>query len=330
MMYQDHHAGRDKLHGMLKQLLRGLPLLLALTTGLAAPSGTPWGAGDHRVELRLDGRVRFAWVHVPPGLPAGRAVPLVLALHGGGGHAAHMADDAHYGLPSAADRAGWIIAFPNGHSRWPGGRLATWNAGHCCGEARDQGVDDVAFLRALVAELRTHLDIDPGRVFAMGMSNGGMMSHRLACEAPDLFRAVASVAGTDNTRDCAPRLPVSVLHIHARDDDHVLFNGGAGPGAFRDERKVTAFTSVPETMQRWQQRDQCHGPARTVLDQPGARCEAATDCAGGSVVQWCVTDSGGHSWPGAPASRLGKATPSQALSANALIWDFFRAQSAAP
>ena len=96
------------------------------------------------------------------------------------------------------------------------------------------------------------------------MSNGGMLSHRLACDAADLFRAVASVAGTDATLQCNPSRPISVLHIHARDDDHVLFGGGAGQGAFRDASKVTDFVSVPETIARWVKRDQC-APAGQVF-----------------------------------------------------------------
>jgi len=160
------------------------------------------------------------------------------------------------------------------------------------------------------------------------MSNGGMLSHRLACEAADLFRAVASVAGPDVTASCAPTRPISVLHIHAKDDDHVLFGGGAGPGAFRDPSKITAFTSVPETMSRWVQRDQCSPAPSRVLQRAGAYCEAYAGCAGGAALQLCVTELGGHSWPGAPAVRRGKAAASTALDANDVIWDFFRASAA--
>jgi len=164
-------------------------------------------------------------------------------------------------------------------------------------------------------------------VFATGMSNGGMLVHRLACEAADVFRAVASVAGTDATERCTPARPIAVLHIHARDDDHVLFNGGAGPGAFRDAAKVMDFVSVPQTVARWVQRDQCPAPPRRVLDQPGASCEAYTGCAGGVSVQLCATDEGGHSWPGARTVRRGKEAASQALNADDVIWDFFQASA---
>lgn len=276
-------------------------------------------------ELQVQGRKVL--VHLPRGHDAAQPAPLVLAFHGGGGHAEYMADDSHYGLQKKADEAGFVVAFPNGYSKLPGGRFATWNAGGCCGDARDRGVDDVGFARAVVAALEARYRIDATRVFATGMSNGGMMSHRLACEAADVFRAVASVAGTDATARCAPSRPISVLHIHARDDDHVLFDGGAGPGAFRDDSKVMNFVSVPETLSRWVQRDHCTAPAQRTLDTPGATCEAYRGCDGGVSVQLCVTETGGHSWPGAQRVRRGKEGASQALDADDVIWRFFEQAS---
>lgn len=278
----------------------------------------------------LEVQGRQVLVHLPAGHDAARPAPLVLAFHGGGGHAAYMADDSKYGLQKKADEAGFIVAFPNGYSRLPGGRFATWNAGACCGDARDKGSDDVAFARAVVTALKARFNVDAGRVFATGMSNGGMLSHRLACEAADVFRAVAAVAGTDATARCAPARPVGVLHIHARDDDHVLFNGGAGPGAFRDESKVMDFVSVPETVARWVQRNHCAATPQRLAGQPGgagASCEAYTGCDAGVSVQLCVTDTGGHSWPGAASVRRGKPGASQALDANDTIWRFFEQAS---
>jgi polyhydroxybutyrate depolymerase len=237
-----------------------------------------------------------------------------------------MADDTRYGLQRQADKSGFIVAFPNGASKLPGGQFATWNAGACCGYARDQGSDDVGFAREVVSAIEARYAVDRSRVFATGMSNGGMLAHRLACEAPDVFRAVASVAGTDSTVNCNPSRPVSVLHIHARDDDHVLFDGGAGAGAFRDPSTVMQFVSVPETIARWVQRDQCSPTPNRVTQVPGAYCDAYKNCADGAQVQVCVTDTGGHSWPGADRVRPGKEDASTALDASATIWRFFESQ----
>lgn len=273
--------------------------------------------------LEVGGLKRQYLLHVPTGYDPARKAPVLVALHGGGGNMRLQADDGRYGLISKSDSAGFLAVFPNGYSAWPGGRLATWNAGACCGSARDKGVDDVAFVRAVVADLQRRYSVDPQRVYATGMSNGGMLAHRLACEAADVFAGVAAVAGTDNTLACKPSRAIPVLHIHARDDDHVLFNGGAGPQAFRDESKVTNFTSVPETIARWVQRNACAPTPTRVLERPGANCERYSGCTDGATVQLCVTDTGGHSWPGAETVRRGKTAASQAISANDVMWEFF-------
>ena len=149
------------------------------------------------------------------------------------------------------------------------------------------------------------------------MSNGGMMSYRLACDAADVFRAVAAVAGTDGTPSCRPSRPVPVLHIHARDDDHVPFGGGTGPASVGR----ASYVSVPATVDRWAGLNRCTGPVQRVLERPGVVCEARTGCAAGAEVRLCVTDTGGHSWPGGRKARGGPGT--DALDATAEIWAFF-------
>ena len=229
----------------------------------------------------------------------------------------HGANDQLYGQVSASDRLGHLVVFPNGHGRLQSGKLATWNAGNCCGAARDDQVDDVGFVRAIHAELGKRFQIDPKQVFAAGMSNGAMMSYRLACEASDLFSAITAVAGTDNTRSCQPSRPVSVLHIHAKDDERVLFNGGAGKAS----DQVTDFTSVADSVARWVGHDACQAAPRTVLSQSGASCVEHDGCQGGSRVRLCVTDTGGHSWPGGQKARGGRG--SDALSATDEMTRFF-------
>lgn len=317
-------SSRSRCHA--KALFALLALLAATPMAPAAAAVRTAGLepGLQSGVLRFDGGNRSYLLQVPAGLDPMRPVPLLVALHGGGGHAAMMADEQRYGLVGKAAREGFVVVFPNGHSRFPRGRLATWNAGGCCGSARDSGSDDVGFIRALIAEIRGRLPIDPERIFATGMSNGGMMAYRLACEAADLFRAVAAVAGTEALGECRPSRPVSVLHIHARNDGHVQFEGGAGEDAFRDRSKVMDFVSVPETVSRWVSRNHCASPPRRSADAPGAYCETYAGCRAGTAVKLCVTDDGGHSWPGAEAVRRGADPASQALRASDTIWDFFR------
>ena len=279
--------------------------------------------GDYSFSLEHGGLTRLYLVHVPRSYQSGQPMPLLLVFHGGGGNMRFQADDKNYGLISKSESAGFIAVFPNGYSAFPKGILATWNAGNCCGSARDKNIDDVGFVRQLLAQLQRQLKLDPQRIYATGMSNGGMMAHRLACEMADVFKGIAAVAGTDNTTSCAPARPISVLVIHAKDDMHVLFNGGAGEGAFRDSSKVTDFTSVPQTVLSWRTRKRCDAVPTRVLERPGAYCELYSGCADKAPLQLCVTDSGGHSWPGAEKVRRGKAAASQAISANDVMWEFF-------
>jgi polyhydroxybutyrate depolymerase len=237
----------------------------------------------------------------------------------------HQASDLHYGLISKSESAAFIAVFPNGYSKLPSGKFATWNAGNCCADARDRQVDDVGFVRQLLDQLSSQLNIDGKRIYATGMSNGAMMAYRLACEMPDRFAAIAAVAGTDNTRQCTPKAPIAILHIHAQNDDRVLYNGGAGR-KFGDPSQVTDFTSVPATVDQWVQRNACRPQAQRTLTVAGAYCDRYTPCDGKSTVQLCVTEAGGHSWPGGHKA-LTRESASQAISANDVMWDFFTANA---
>lgn len=276
--------------------------------------------GDYRFAIQHDGLMRMYLVHVPAKYKADTPSPLLVALHGGGGNMDFQADDTHYGLITKSENEGFVAVFPNGFSKLQSGKFATWNAGNCCGGARDNKVDDVGFIRQVVTMVSGKINIDRQRIYATGMSNGGMMAYRLACEASDLFAAVAPVAGTDNTRECKPQRPVSILHIHARNDDHVLFTGGAGPSSV-SKAAVTDYTSVPDSVAKWAKLDGCSAAPRRILDKDGAYCEVYASCKGNAQVQLCVTETGGHSWPGGAKPR-GEA-PSQAISANDVMWDFF-------
>lgn len=285
-------------------------------------------AGDPReTKITASGTYRFSFlhaglkreyiVHVPAGLPRGKPAPLLLALHGGGGDMDFQADN--YGLKQKADQAGFIAVFPNGYSRFPSGILATWNAGACCGKAVEQNVDDVGFLKEVILRVARQANVDRTRVYATGMSNGGLMSYRLACELPHMIRAIAPVAGTDNTKSCSPSRPVPVIHFHATDDTHILYTGGSG----REALSKTDFVSVPATIEKWVRLDRARPQPQRVLSVAGAYCDVHAAGSRGAPVKLCVTETGGHSWPGAPSRRANK-NPSMAISANDLMWEFFQ------
>ena len=137
----------------------------AATGPTASGAPQPLPAGTHELQVAHGGLLRKVVVHIPATLlapaPQPQGAALVLAFHGGGGHAEFMADDARYGLIRAAEKAPYVVAFPNGYSRLPRGRLATWNAGGCCGDARDRQIDDVGFARAVVAAVQARVKVNP-------------------------------------------------------------------------------------------------------------------------------------------------------------------------
>ncbi len=287
------------------------------------PAPKTLGPGDYTFETTFAGQLRYYKVHVPKKYVAGQALPLLVVLHGGGGDMAIQANEDYYHQISKSESEGFVAVFPNGPSAFKSGKLATWNAGKCCGLARDSKSDDVGFIKEMIKRTESQLSIDSTRIFATGMSNGGMMAYRLACELPQIFRGVAAVAGTDNTDLCQPSKPVSILHIHAQNDDHVLFEGGAGQNAFRDRTQINEFTSVAGTVEKWRKLDGCEEKPKRILEKKGAYCDLYM-CKASSQLQLCVTAEGGHSWPGGQKpSRFAGGKPSTAISANDVMWNFF-------
>jgi len=277
-------------------------------------------AGDYRFEIKQNNIKRYYLLHIPASREI-RSSPLVLAFHGGMGSAENMAEN--YNLIEKSNKEGFVIAFLNGASRFPSGKFATWNAGNCCAYAVESQSLDVEFVKETISDIKNKINID--KIFATGMSNGGMFSHRLACEMPDTFSAIAAIAGTNNYNDCHPKKPISILHIHSLKDQHVLFEGGCGPDC-----KVTTeteFVSVDKTISDWVIKNNCDKNPKKVLNKNGAYCDLYINCNEGVEVKLCVTDDGGHSWPGSKtnsANKLEKNPPSQKISATDEIWDFFK------
>lgn len=282
--------------------------------------------GDYTLSFTHNGLARFYKIHVPQKYDAKKPNALLVAFHGGGGDMWHQSNDRYYKQISKSEETGYVVVFPNGYSKFQNGKFATWNAGKCCGLARDKSSDDVGFIREMIVKITNQLNIDKEKIYATGMSNGGMISYRLACEMSDVFKGIAAVAGTDNTTDCTPKNPISILHIHAKNDDHVLYNGGIGSEA-TDRVHITDFQSVPATMAKWVKLNGCSEKASRVLEVKGAYCDLYPSCKNNVKVQLCVTEDGGHSWPGGEKFRGRGESNSKAISANDVIWDFFKGQA---
>jgi polyhydroxybutyrate depolymerase len=204
--------------------------------------------------------------------------------------------------------------------------MLTWNGGNCCGYALWNNVDDVGFTRALLDDLAKVANVDAKRVYATGISNGGIMCYRLAAELSDRIAAIAPVSGTMGTKTCDPKRPVSVMHFHGTDDKFLPFKGGIGDKSLAR----IVFVSVDETIRAWVKADGC--PEKPVVtDMPkksddGTSVQRKTYGPGknGAEVVLFVINGGGHTWPGRDpkVQFLGKSTKN--ISANDLMWEFFK------
>jgi polyhydroxybutyrate depolymerase len=273
-------------------------------------------AGTFERTLTVDGQRRTFRVHVPRGVAGRVDLPVVVGLHGGGGNGEQFERQSQ--LSDVADRAGFVAVYPDGNGRT---RLLTWNAGTCCGYARDQGIDDVRFVAAMLDELTSRYRIDPRRVYVTGLSNGAMMSYRIACELADRITAIAPVAGALNVDSCRPSRPLSVLVLHGTADPMVPYQGGPptrtvpGAGSWQNG-------SVPDAVAFWTTQDRC--PSSPTQSRDGVVVRTSYGpCADGVEVNLYTIEGGGHAWPGGLKSRDAADEPPPLPDASTLMWDFF-------
>lgn len=279
------------------------------------------GPGDHSRTIHVDGSERSYVVHVPPQAAADSPLPLVLAFHGGGANARSMV--VFSGLNKKADQAGFIVVYPDGSGRLE--RMLTFNAGNCCGQAAARNVDDVAFVRHVLDDVEGVAKVDPRRVFATGMSNGGMMAYRLASEMSDRIAAIAPVSGPMGTKECRPDRAVSVIHFHGDADEFAPFAGGEGRGP-----SGTHFYSVDHSINAWVDANQCDKhPVTTRLpdrEHDGTTVRQVRYASGrdGAEVVLVVIEGGGHTWPGKEPRLRALGVSTRDISANDMMWEFFR------
>ncbi len=295
-----------------------IALIVLLIAALACAHRTTSQPQDLTNTLTHGGLERTYILHVPASYDPNKATALVLDFHGGGGNAnSQMRTSAFSAL---ADEKKFLVAYPNGTGRLED-KLLTWNGGTCCGYAVTNQIDDVGFVRALVAEVQSKYNIDPKRIYATGLSNGAIFSYRLACDASDLFAAVAPVAGTLNYLRCNPSQPVAIIHFHGTDDTHVGYNGGAGPNSLTN----VPFASVKDSIDFWLNADQCSKQPKSE-SFADIRHDTYSGCAKGTAVELYTIVGGKHAWPGSQGQAWpGGDEPTQSISATKLIWDFFAA-----
>jgi polyhydroxybutyrate depolymerase len=259
--------------------------------------------------LVYDGQMRTYFFYVPQSYTPAEAHPLVLNLHGAG--SSGLEQIIYSRFHDTADSAGVLVLTPDALDNF-------WNSGF--GEVPDSDPDDVGFLLALIDTVSANWSVDPDRVYSTGMSNGGYMSYRLACEAPDRLAAIASVTGSMTTgvlSECSPSRPVPVMQIHGTEDATVPYGGSL------------ASASIPDVVDFWVANNDC--PTEPALfDFPDLASEGCSvqqvryfPCLDWSEMVLLRVDGGGHTWPGA-FPLPGAGCTNQDIRASNEVWNFFR------
>lgn len=289
-------------------------LACARQGNVPADKGLP--AGEMSRTVMHGERERSYLLYVPGSVNWDAPVSVVFVFHGGTGNAESAVRMS--GFNAVADQYGFLVVYPNGTGRLSDEIILTWNGGTCCGYAQAENVDDVGFVRAMVADLQSLVTLDMKRMYATGMSNGGMLSQRLGCEAADVFAAIAPVAGTLNFAPCAPTEPVSVLMFHGTDDQNLPYEGGVG----QDSLVGVDFASVADSVSVWTTANGCASTSEMEAFDD-IEHESWTGCA--APVELYTILGGGHAWPGGERGRPEADAPTQTISASELIWEFFAA-----
>ena len=260
--------------------------------------------GSHDLSINIDGAVRNYRIHIPATYDHEKPLPLVIVLHWFGGNPRIM--EAATGFSLKADKENFIVVYPEGNLP-----DYSWNAGFCCGQALQNNVNDVEFIRRLVEKTMEDLKIDPKRIYVVGASNGGMMAHRLGAELSDIFAAIAVVAGSIGKDPDghliipAPSGPVSVIIIHGEQDQLVPYYGG---GRFRE-----IFASISECVSFWVKANNCSSNPQVETSSDGnvVKNVYSGGVEGTEVVLYTIID-GDHSWS------------FRGISTTDTVWEFFK------
>jgi polyhydroxybutyrate depolymerase len=280
-----------------------------------------------RMELETGGFQRSYRVHIPASYDPSTPVPLVVVVHGAFDTASGIEESS--GFSRIADRENFIVLYPEGIGIF--GFLQHWNAGHCCGKAADDQIDDVGYLATAINDACRRLSVDRNRIYMVGFSNGGMMTYRFAAEHTDMLAAAAPIAASSGGRSTAdtpqwripaPRNPLPILIVHGLDDDHIPFSGGAS--AHRGGERT--YLSVETSLHFWKEVNGCRGtPVVSNAHDGAVQMRTWNTCIDAAKTALCTIDGWGHRWPGPYyTAKLSEEDPLVGFDAAEMIWSFFK------
>lgn len=282
--------------------------------------------------IMVNGVERSYIIHLPKPMPVNlsQGLPVVIALHGGGGSGEQMAKSSR--LSAKADKNGFIAVYPNGTGRRED-KFLTWNASKCCAFAMRENSDDVAFISALIDKLIKFQNADPTRIYITGMSNGGLMAHRLGAELAPKIAAIGVVAGTIFSDQPLPSSPVSVMLIHGLSDTSVPFDGGESKRPMiRAAMKGDSYLPVKSAYNFWREKNGCAADEE-IYERGNITTYASKVCKNRTVVVLQTIKNGGHNWPGSPKafySEFDDGSNYLGHDATDELWNFFLQQRKYP
>jgi len=288
--------------------LIGLPVVIVPIEAVAF-----YSANADNGSFVSSGVKREYLLHVPKSYDGTRPTPLVISLHGGGLWGAVQKDMSLFN--TTADREGFIVVYPSAI----GGRgVRAWHT-----EDTPSLKRDVRFISELIDTLETHYNIDPARIYANGLSNGGGMSFVLSCTLSDRIAAVGLVASAQFLpwKWCTDRRPVPMIDFHGTSDQAVPYRGGTSWVAPR----YKGFPSQLIWVANWAQRNRCAPTPRDTVIAEDVTLRVYVSCANNADVQLYTVLGGGHTWPGGgrhPKWFVGRT--SHSIDASGLMWTFFR------
>ena len=279
------------------------------------------------VDLRINGFRRTYLVHIPSGYKPETPLPLVVVIHGAFDTADGMEKFTRFS--QLADREGFMVLYPNGMGIL--GFLQHWNAGHCCGKAADDHVDDVGFVAATIADVYGRFKVDRDRIYMVGFSNGGMLTYRFAAERGDLLAAAAPMAASIGGRPSAdlpewripePVRPIPIIVFHGLSDDDVSYEGGVS----RHRGGTRSYWSVEKSVQFWVTRNGCSPQVVSKdLNAGSVLLTSWVDCKDNAEVVLYLIRDWGHVWPGNYfMAALAEGDSLKNFDAAEIIWDFFK------
>jgi len=277
---------------------------------------------DAKKSILVGGVKRTYIVHLPAQYKEGQPYPLVFVLHGGTANAENAIRMSQ--MNPKADKENFIVVYPNGTGKFED-KFLQWNDGSRRSGQKENAADDISFFRQLISRLEKEHKIDPKRIYATGISNGGMMTYRLGCELSDVLAAIAPVAGALNYDKTAPTSPLSLIIFHGTKDEYVPYNGGFGKAAGGKQR---TDKSVAYAVDYWVKHDGCV-PVPKKEESGNIIKESYSGGKANTEVVLYTIKGGGHSWPGGINDlRYGNVDPpTQEISATDLMWEFFKKHS---